>query len=128
MQHDKNYFEADLLLEEFIKVAEVSEIQEGKMKAVKIDGEEILIANIEGKYYAMRNRCTHRGGDLSKGTLSGKIVTCPVHGFKFDVTTGKVAYAPYEVKLMRLIKPEPIYEVKVEGEDIMMKKPVNFIT
>ena len=108
-------------MEEFIKAAEISEIPEGKMKAVKIGEKEILVANVEGKCYAMGNRCTHKGGDLSKGTLSGKIVTCPVHGFKFDVTTGKVAYAPYEVKLMRLIKPEPAYEVKVEGKDIMLK-------
>jgi len=80
--------------EEFIKVAEISEIPEGKMKAVKIDDKEILIANVEGKYYAIGNRCTHRHSDLSKGSLSGKILTCSGHGFKFDVTTGAVAWAP----------------------------------
>ena len=108
-------------MEELVKVAEASEIPEGTMKAVRIGEKEILVANVEGKYYAMGGRCTHRGGDLSKGILSGKIVTCPVHGFKFDVTTGKVAYAPFEVRLMRLIKDEPAYEVKVEGKDILLK-------
>ena len=109
-------------MEEFIKVAEIFEISEGKMKAVKIGEKEILIANVGGKYYAIGNKCTHRGGDLSKGSLSRKIVTCPVHGFKFDVTTGEVAYAPFEVKFLKLIKPEPTYEVKVEGKDIMLRK------
>ncbi len=109
-------------MEKFIKFAEVSEIPEGTMKSAKIGEKEILVANVDGKFYAIGGRCTHRGGDLSKGNLSGRIVTCPVHGFKFDVTTGKIAYAPYEVRLMRLIKNEPSYEMKIEGKDIM-KKP-----
>lgn len=129
-------------MNDFVKVAKTSEIPIGKMKAVKFgeknvsvfDKElgkiktekiaeyEIVIANVGGKFYAMGNRCTHKGGDLSKGSLSGKVVTCPRHGFKFDVTSGKVAYAPFEVKLMKLIKPEPTYEIKVEEKNIMLRK------
>ena len=107
---------------ELVKVAEISEIPEGKMKKVRIDYAEILIVNVDGKYYALGNKCTHRRSDLSKGSLSGRILTCPGHGFKFDVTTGAVAWAPYEVKLFRLVKPEPIYEVKVEGKDVLLRK------
>ena len=59
-------------MEEFVKVAETAEVPAGKMKMVTVDGKEILIANVEGKYYAMGNKCTHRGGHLSKGSLSGK--------------------------------------------------------
>jgi len=76
----------------FVKVAETSEIPAGKMKLVKLEEKEILISNVNGNYYAIVNRCTHRGGDLSKGSLDGNIVTCPVHGAKFDVTTGKAIY------------------------------------
>jgi nitrite reductase/ring-hydroxylating ferredoxin subunit len=102
-------------LEEFVKVAETAEVPPGKMKKVTVDGKEILIANIEGKYYAMGSKCTHRGGDLSKGSLSGQVVKCPRHGAKFDVTTGEVAAGPAK-------KSEPAFEAKVEGKNIMIKK------
>ena len=121
MCHDESFLGLILISEEFVEVAKTTQISEGTMKSVKMGDAEILIANIEGKYYAMANKCTHRGGDLSKGTLSGKVVTCPGHGFKFDITTGKIAYAPYEVRLMRLIKPEITYEVQIQGESILLK-------
>jgi len=53
----------------FVKVAETSEVPVGKMKMIKIEEQEILIANVNGKYYAIENICTHAGGDLSKGIL-----------------------------------------------------------
>ena len=102
-------------MEEFVKVAETAEVPPGKMKKVKVDGKEIVIANIEGKYYAIGNKCTHRGGDLSKGFLSGKVVKCPRHGAKFDVTTGEVAAGPAK-------KSEPTSEAKVEGNNITIKR------
>ncbi|MEM2936185.1 MAG: Rieske 2Fe-2S domain-containing protein, partial [Candidatus Bathyarchaeia archaeon] len=60
-----------------MKVAETSEVPVGKMKMVKLEGKEVLIANVDGNYYAIGDRCTHAGGDLSKGYLSGNIITCP---------------------------------------------------
>jgi nitrite reductase/ring-hydroxylating ferredoxin subunit len=63
----------------------------------------------------MGNKCTHRGGDLSKGSLSGKVVKCPRHGAKFDVTTGEVAAGPAK-------KSELTFEAKVEGKNIMLKR------
>lgn len=106
---------------EFVKVAETSEVPVGKMKMVKLEGKEILIANVDGNYYAMGNRCTHAGGDLSKGSLSGNIVTCPRHGSQFDVTTGKVVSGPKVLALHIRIRDEPSFEVKVEGKSILLK-------
>ncbi|MDH5419145.1 MAG: non-heme iron oxygenase ferredoxin subunit [Candidatus Bathyarchaeota archaeon] len=102
-------------MEEFIKVAETTEVPPSKMKKVTVDGKEILIVDVEGKYYAIGNKCTHRGGDLSKGSLSGKVVKCPRHGAKFDVTTGEVATGPAK-------KSETTFEVRVEGKNILIKK------
>ena len=102
-------------MEEFVKVAETAEVPSGKMKMVTVDGKEILIAKVEGKYYAMGNKCTHRGGDLFKGSLFGKVVKCPRHGAKFDVTTGEVAAGPAK-------KSESTFEAKVEGKNIMLKR------
>ena len=105
----------------FEKVAETSEIPLGEMKAFKFAEKEVLIANVNGSYFAMGNICTHMSGDRSKGTLEGNTVTCPKRKAKFDVTTGKVVSGP-KVFLMHLrIKDEPTYAVKVEGKDILLE-------
>lgn len=104
-----------------MKAAETSEVPVGKMKIIKLEEKEILIANVDGNYYAIGNRCTHAGGDLSRGSLEGKIVTCPKHGSKFDVTTGKAVSGPKILFLRPKIKDEASYEVKVEGKDVLLK-------
>ena len=105
----------------FVKVSETSEIPVGKMKIVKVGEKEVLIANVDGDFYAIGNSCTHAGGDLSKGSLEGKIVTCPRHVAKFDVTTGKVVSGPKVLFLHPKIKDEPSYEVKIEGNEVFLK-------
>lgn len=105
----------------FVKVADTSEIPSGQMKAIKFEEKEILVANVNGSYYAIANRCTHAGGDLSKGKLDGTTVTCPKHGAKFDITTGKVVSGPKVLFMHPKINDETAYEVKVEGKDIMLE-------
>ena len=100
---------------DFVKVAETKDIQSTKMKAVKVAGENICLINVEGKYYAIGNVCTHEGGPLAEGTLEGYEVECPWHGSKFDIRTGKVTRPPAD-------EPESTYEVKVEGNDILIRK------
>jgi 3-phenylpropionate/trans-cinnamate dioxygenase ferredoxin subunit len=102
----------------FIEVAQVNEVPTGTMKSYSAGGKQILIANIDGKLYAINDVCTHAGGDLSKGKLEGKIVTCPRHGSKFDVTTGKCISGPKIVFLRFKAKDETAYEVKVEENRI----------
>jgi len=72
--------------------------------------------NVNGSYYAMGNKCTHAGGDLSKGTLNGTPVTCPKYNAKFDVTTGKVIALPKVGFFHPKIQDEPSYTVKVENK------------
>ena len=103
------------LSEGFVKVAEVAEIAAGTMKVVEVAGEQAMIANIDGKFFAIGNICTHVGGPLAEGTLEGNLVTCPLHGSKFDVTTGKNLTPPAG-------SPEPTYEVKIEDSAILLKK------
>jgi nitrite reductase/ring-hydroxylating ferredoxin subunit len=78
----------------FVEVAKVSEIPDGKMKHVEVDGKEALIANVGGKFYAISDRCGHMNAQLSIGNLTGNTVTCPFHGSKFDVITGKKLTEP----------------------------------
>ena len=100
---------------DFVKVAETTYIQSTKMKAIEVAGENICLVNVEGKYYAIGNVCTHEGGPLAEGTLEGYEVECPWHGSKFDIRTGKVTRPPAN-------EPESTYEVKVEGNDILIRK------
>jgi glycine betaine catabolism B len=103
------------LSEDFVKVAETKDIQPSTMKAVEVAGEKICVANVEGKYYAIGNVCTHVGGPLAEGTLEGYEVECPWHGSKFDVRSGEPTRPPAK-------RPEPTYEVKVEGNNLLIGK------
>jgi 3-phenylpropionate/trans-cinnamate dioxygenase ferredoxin subunit len=105
----------------YVRVAGEAEVPVGKMKVVKLEGKEILIANVNGNYYAIGNRCTHAGGDLSQGVLEGNIVTCPRHHARFDVNTGKVVSHPKVGFFHPKASDGPGYQVKVENEKIMVR-------
>ena len=105
----------------YVRVSGKLEIAVGEMKKVMLDGRDVLIANVGGKYYAVGGECTHFGGDLSEGVLEGNVVTCPNHKARFDVTTGKVVSPPAEALSHPDIEDLPTYLVKVEHQDIMIK-------
>ncbi len=100
---------------DFVKVAETKDVQASQMIAVEVNGEKICIANVEGRYYAIGNVCTHMGGPLAEGKLEEHVVQCPWHGSRFDIRTGEVVRPP-------AIRPEPTYEVKEENNNILIKK------
>jgi len=85
----------------------------GSMMGAQADGKDVLISNVDNKYYAIGNICTHASCRLSSGKLKGENVTCPCHGSTFNAKTGKVVNGPAK-------KPEPAYETKVEGKDILI--------
>jgi nitrite reductase/ring-hydroxylating ferredoxin subunit len=93
---------------QFIDISDIKDVPPGKMKSVVVEGKEILIANSDGKVYALCDRCTHMNAPLSMGTLNGKIVTCAMHGARFDVTTGKKVAEPMSADPSKF--PEPIPE------------------
>ncbi|MFC1846745.1 Rieske (2Fe-2S) protein [Chloroflexota bacterium] len=102
----------------FIKVTKIGEIKPGEMKAFNIEGKDILLASYEGSYYAIDNKCPHMGGDLSKGKLEGKIVICPRHKSRFDITTGKCIAGP-KIGFLRLkAKDTASYKVRIEVDGI----------
>jgi nitrite reductase/ring-hydroxylating ferredoxin subunit len=103
---------------EYLEVGKTGDITEGTMKAFMVGGNNLLVANYNGKYYAIGGKCTHMSGDLSKGKLDGKIITCPKHGAKFDITTGENVTGPKIGFLKLKTGKEPSYEVKIEGDTI----------
>ena len=72
-------------------MAEVGDLQPGECKTVAVGERELALFNVGGKFYATDNVCPHRGGPLGEGTLDGNVVTCPWHGWRFDVCTGPIA-------------------------------------
>ena len=96
---------------EFVKVAKTDEIPTGQAKLVDVNGKEIALFNVGGSFHAIDNTCTHVGGPLSEGELSGVEVTCPWHGGVFDVTTGEVLGPPPGQNVAR-------YNTRLSGEDI----------
>ncbi|MGI0080590.1 MAG: Rieske (2Fe-2S) protein [Nitrososphaerales archaeon] len=103
------------MTEEFTKVAEASEIPPGKMKDVKFMGQDLMLANVDGKFYALSNICTHMAGPLARGKLTGFVVQCPWHGSRFDVRTGEVVGPPARF-------PQARFEVKLDNGSVLVKK------
>jgi nitrite reductase/ring-hydroxylating ferredoxin subunit len=94
------------------KVAKVADIPPGTGKVVEAGGKTLAVFNCDGAFYAIDNTCVHRGGPLGEGSVSGTTVTCPWHGWEYDVKTGECA-------MDRAIKVQP-YRVTVEGDDILL--------
>jgi nitrite reductase/ring-hydroxylating ferredoxin subunit len=103
------------MIEEYQKVADKKELQEGGLLKVEADGKAIVLSMINGKIYAIDAVCSHEGGHLEDGILDGYEIECPWHGSRFDVRTGEVTNPPADI-------PQSIYEVKVEGNNILVKK------
>jgi len=112
----------------FVPAAKTSELKSGAMKQVNVQGHELLIAQVGGKYYAADNRCLHMGGNLSQGNLEGTIVTCPRHGSQFDLQDGHAVrwlkgsgVVSSITKTLKGDKHLGIYKVKTEGNSIMVE-------
>jgi nitrite reductase/ring-hydroxylating ferredoxin subunit len=101
--------------ESFVKIGSLGDFPDGSMKKVQVHDEDVLVAKISGKIYAMGDECTHRGCSLSEGTIEGTTVICPCHEGRFDITTGKVIASPPK-------RDEPSYEVQLQGSDVLVKK------
>ena len=97
----------------FVKAAKVSDVPPGRVKVVEVQDESVALCNVNGEILAVANMCTHDEGPLGEGHLLGDEIECPRHGARFDVRTGRVKSLP-------AIIPIPTFEVKVEGDDILV--------
>jgi len=129
---------------QFIDASDTKDVPPRKMKHVEAEEKEILLANTDGKVYALCDMCSHMNAPLSMGTLNGKVVTCPMHGARFDVTTGKKVGEPMtpdpskfpepipeslqkmferSAEIMSKVKTydQPTYETRVEGNRVKVR-------
>ncbi len=101
---------------DFVKVAELDDLEDGELMAVEVDGEPVCLAKVDGSVYAFSGTCTHIGGPLEEGELEGIVLTCPWHGAQYDVSTGKVLRGPARQDIQT-------YAVRVEGASILVSLP-----
>jgi nitrite reductase/ring-hydroxylating ferredoxin subunit/hemoglobin-like flavoprotein len=98
-----------------VTIVGAAEIPDGERKIVKIDGLSIGVFHHKGKWYALRNSCLHRGGPVCTGTLQDDTLTCPWHGFQYDVTNGRL-----------LVDPNThldTYPIFIEGDQVVLQVP-----
>jgi nitrite reductase/ring-hydroxylating ferredoxin subunit len=103
------------MLDGFVPVTRVSALPPGAMTWVAIDRERVLIANVDGVFYALADCCGHRHALLSRGILQGHVIECPLHFAQFDVRTGKLLCGPTAADV-------PTYQVMVEGDTVYVKR------
>ena len=101
-------------MSDLVRVAGIDEVPLGRVKLVEVNGNEIAVFNLAGSFHAVDNSCTHVGGPLCEGEISGSEVICPWHGATFDITTGQAVGPPASDALKR-------YNVTVAGSDILIE-------
>ncbi|MDE3089435.1 MAG: non-heme iron oxygenase ferredoxin subunit, partial [Chloroflexota bacterium] len=87
----------------------------GQTRLVQVGEESVAVYNVGGTFFATQDECTHQGGPLSEGNLDGAVITCPIHGSRFDVQSGAVVRGP----ATRAIKT---FRVQVDGEIARVEK------
>ena len=97
---------------EFVTIANTGDIPAGSGKIFDVKGNSVAVWNLGGNFQAFQNVCPHRGGPVGEGELEGNIITCPWHGWSFDLVSGVNTMNP-AAKLNK-------YEVKVENNQIQV--------
>lgn len=102
-----------------IPVMPVTGLASGQVAACRVGGEEVLIANVDGQYYAVSNFCSHAGQRLSTGRLDGHRLICPLHRASFDVRTGAALSGPASQAIARypVIVDRGRIHVVVQGQE-----------
>ena len=98
----------------FIRAAAVADIPVGEGRVAEVDGRQVALFSVDGKICAIDNVCAHRGGPLGEGMVAGTVVTCPWHGWQFDVTTGVSPAGGGAVSVKK-------FNCKVEGSDVLVE-------
>ena len=100
------------MAENYVKVAQTSDLKPGDMTMTKVGDVEVLIANLDGEFYAVYNFCPHEGWALHEGILEDDCVECPGHSHFYSIRNGQRTGVPSETT--------PTFSVKVEGDDILV--------
>jgi nitrite reductase (NADH) small subunit len=101
-------------LADFVTVARIDDFPPGSVRTVRSGDEEIALAHVDGRFCAVQGKCLHLGGPLGEGQLEGSVLTCPWHGWQYDVCTGLNEF-DHAIRL-------ETYDVQVEDGEVRVRR------
>jgi 3-phenylpropionate/trans-cinnamate dioxygenase ferredoxin subunit len=101
-------------MSDFVPVAKTSDLPDPGKKLVEVEDRLVALFHVQGRFYAIDDVCTHDGGPLAEGELSGYEIACPRHGARFDIRDGRVLSMPATVNTAA-------HEVRVEGGNVLVR-------
>ena len=101
------------MVTQFERVCRTDDVAEGASRVFTVGDKSILVARLDGKFYAIDNICSHDGGDLGEGEVMDCQVECPRHGARFDIRTGEATRMPAAYGV-------DTYDVKVENDEVFV--------
>jgi 3-phenylpropionate/trans-cinnamate dioxygenase ferredoxin subunit len=101
-------------MSDFVPVLKVSELPDPGKTVVEVGDRLVALFHVSGTFWAIDDMCTHDGGPLAEGQLEDHTIVCPRHGAKFDIRDGRALTMPATA-------PTTAHEVKVEGEDVLVR-------
>ena len=105
----------------YVQVAKAAEVPEGKIVPIEAGGQKLLLAHVDGQFYAAQRKCPHLGFNLCRGSLEGAAVVCPLHKAKFDLASGQVERDPKLLFIGMKAKTDlKVYPTTREGDDILV--------
>jgi 3-phenylpropionate/trans-cinnamate dioxygenase ferredoxin subunit len=99
---------------EFVSVCKVSDLPDPGKIVVEVEDRLVALFHVAGRFWAIDDLCTHDGGPLAEGELTGHVIACPRHGAQFDIRTGRVLSMP-------ATKDTAAHDVKIEGDDVLVR-------
>lgn len=97
-----------------VKIAKTGDVKDGDGKVIYVNGKVLALFNLNGEFFVIDNTCLHKGGPLGEGELDGSVVTCPLHGWRYDVTSGACVFPATHLRVNS-------YKVNIKGEDIFVE-------
>ncbi|MDX1682467.1 MAG: Rieske (2Fe-2S) protein [Phycisphaeraceae bacterium] len=101
-------------MSEWIEVTECDHLKAGERKCIAVEDKQLAFFNVEGDIHAISNVCPHAGLPLGDGDLAGTVLTCPFHGYAYDIASGRNVDFPDDVPVRR-------YPVQIEDGTISVK-------
>jgi len=96
----------------FQRAARRDDVPASQIREFNVNGISIAVAHVDGKFFAINSVCLHHGGPLGEGELEGNTVTCPWHGWQYDVTTGRLTQQPTD--------GVQCYAVELRGDEVFV--------
>jgi len=101
-------------MSKWVEVGTKDQFEPGSRQCVQANGQELVVFNLDEQFYAIENVCPHAGMPLDQGSLDGRVLTCPFHGYAFDVADGRNVDDERET-------PVETFPVKVEDEKVLVE-------